>query len=279
MTTPTEEKKFDDDQKLKLPRPFLMRRLHSLLGLFLVLFLFEHLLVNSQASLFFQDDGYSFVRMVNKIHDIPYLKVVEILFLALPFLVHGLWGIHYAVTGRANSFGSGKKKPTLAQYKRNRAYTWQRWTSWILLIGISLHVYQMRFLYYPDVRTEGDQQFYTVQVENDPHLTTLAESFGATILNEGPKVSIEAPSAGVAIFLTVRNTFKSPLMVILYTILVIAASYHAFNGLWTAMITWGIACTRRSQIRLRILTTLLMWVVMVLGLMACWGPYWTQVWS
>lgn len=334
MTTPTHEKIFPEDEKLKLPLPFIFRRLHSLLGIFLVIYLFEHLLVNSQASMFFKDDGYTFVRMVNRIHAIPYLRVVEILFLGLPFLLHGLWGMHYAATSNNNSVGRGGKAPHLPQYKRNRAFTWQRLTSWILLVGIVLHVIQMRFLDYPEVRVEGDHKIYTVQVENDPKLATIAKNFDAKILKSGEKeplinyltgssadlsartsrssslthkglesdsalssgknldeisgkvvnqslqkVTIEAPSAGVAFFLIVRNTFKSPLMVLLYSIFVVSAAYHAFNGLWTAFITWGLTCTRRSQKRMRILTTLLMWLVMLFGLMACWGPYWTYVWS
>ena len=46
-------------------------------------------------------------------------------------------------------------------------------------------------------------------------------------------------SFGVATLLSVRQIFKSPLMIALYTVFVIAACYHAFNGLWSAMIAWG----------------------------------------
>ena len=279
MTTPTHEKNFPEDEKLKLPRAFIFRRLHSLLGIWLVIYLCEHLLVNSQASMFFQDDGYTFVRMVNKIHAIPYLKVVEILFLGLPFLLHGVWGVHYAMTSKANSLRRGGKAPALPQYKRNRSFTWQRITSWILLVGILLHVIQMRFLDYPEVRIKGDEKSYVVQVENDKKLAAVAKEFDAKIISTGKKVEIEAPNAGTAFFLIVRNTFKSRMMVLLYSIFVVSAAYHAFNGLWTAFITWGITCTRRSQKRMRVVTTFLMWVVMVLGLMACWGPYWNYIWS
>ncbi len=279
MTTPTHEKVFAEDDKLKLPLAFIFRRLHSLLGLWLVVYLFEHLLVNSQASMFFKDDGYTFVNMVNKIHAMPYLRVIEILFLGLPFLIHGLWGIKYAITSKNNSHSTRGKSPALPQYKRNRAFTWQRITSWILLVGIILHVIQMRFLNYPEMRVEGDKTTYFIEVDNDKQLSLIAANFDAKILSEGKTVKIETPDAGTAFFLIVRNTFKSPLMVVLYSILVVGASFHAFNGLWTAFISWGITLTRRSQRRMRLVTTILMWVVMILGLMACWGPYWTYAWS
>lgn len=279
MTTPTHEKSFPEDERLKLPVPFIFRRLHSLLGIFLAFYLFEHLMVNSQMALYFQNNGSTFVRLVNKIHAIPYLKVVEILVLGLPFLIHALWGVHYAFTSKINAFGGGKKKPNLSQYKRNRSFAWQRWTSWILLIGISLHVIQMRFWHYPEMRLEGEQKIYTIHVENDRQLPQVVSNLDAKIVQEGKEVTIDAPSAGAAFFLVVRNTFKSPVMVVLYSVFVISAAYHGFNGLWTAFITWGVTCTRCSQRRMRIITTLLMWVVMIFGLMACWGPYWTYVWS
>ena len=66
-------------------------------------------------------------------------------------------------------------------------------------------------------------------------------------------------------------------MVILYSILVIAATYHAFNGLWTFMITWGVTITRRSQRIMRFITTTMMTIVMFLGLISAWGTYWTTV--
>lgn len=285
MTTPTHEKSFPED-KYKLPLAFVFRRLHSLLGVWLVLYLCEHLLVNSQAALYFQNRGYEFIRLVNQIHEIPYLKVVEVIFLGLPFLIHGLWGIYYAYTSRNNSFSTNGKNPALPRYRRNRAFTWQRVTSWILLFGIILHVIQMRFLDYPSVFVEATGKTYVVQVKKDEQVQEVAKEMHAKIYTEEkwgetPKpghVLIEAQNAGTAFFFVVRDTFKSPLMVLLYSILVVAAAYHAFNGLWTAFITWGITLTRRSQQKLRYCTTFLMWVVMFLGLMACWGPYWNFVW-
>ncbi len=238
MTTPVHEKKFPSDERLKLPRPFIFRRLHSLMGLALVIYLFEHLYVNSQAAF---NGGSGFVAAVNKIHSLPYLKLIEILFIATPFFIHGIWGVKYAYTARLNSFRGSGKNPSLPQYKRNRAFSWQRITSWVILVGVIAHVVQMRFLRYPEPLFDGSY---------------LGGSMGAAFLE------------------VVKATFKSPAMVILYTVFVVASSYHAFNGLWTLLISWGLILTRRVQAVMRIVTTLLMWAVMAMGLVAIWGVYW-----
>lgn len=271
MTTPTQEKEFPSDEEFKLPRPFILRRLHSLLGLWLVIYLFEHLLVNSQMALYFENHGTAFIAMVNRIHDLPYLKAIEILFLGIPFLIHGVWGMYYAYTGKLNAHCTGGKKPSLPQYKRNRAYSWQRITSWLLVVGIVAHVIQMRFVDYPN--TDGN--FFTTQLEFDRGLPAVADKLGVQLKREENHVLAFAPTSGAAFYLIVRETFKSPLMVILYSLLVVAAGYHAFNGLWTFMISWGITLTRRSQKAMRKITSFLMALVILLGLMSAWGSYYT----
>ena len=55
-----------------LPSAFIWRRVHSLMGLWLVLFLMEHLLTNSQAALLLGDNGKMFVQMVNGLHNLPF---------------------------------------------------------------------------------------------------------------------------------------------------------------------------------------------------------------
>ncbi len=330
MTTPVHEKAFSSDERTKLPRPFILRRLHSLLGLWLVIYLSEHLLVNSQMALYFDDDGSSFVRMVNSIHNLPFLKAIEIIFLGLPFAIHGVWGFLYLRTSKLNAHRTNGSTPALAQFKRNRAYSWQRITSWLLIVGIIAHVVHMRFLEYPSHTQWGNKKIYMTALPYTPALSLVAQKLGAqlydadqlkekeqlmvqekalletmqpaddsqdpyfVLLNQvqeeeewlnaahdkpltGNKVLAVAPSAGAAFFLIVRQAFTNPLLVILYSMLVIAAAYHAFNGLWTFLITWGITLTRRSQKRVRAITTTLMGVVMFLGLLSAWGTYWTTL--
>lgn len=293
VTTPTKEKVFPEEEKGALPKPFIMRRLHSLLGLWLAIYLFEHLFVNSQAALFLHDNGLKFVALVNGIHNIPYLKVVELLILAIPFLIHGSWGMLYALTGKMNAKVTDGRTPSLPQFKRNRAYSWQRVTSWILVVGIIAHVVQMRFLDNPYLVMHDQTRLYLLKLEADPALANVAKKLNVDLytpeqlaqLNEkelkwveeqrfkkGEVVAV-SPSAGAAFFLVVRQTFKSPLMVILYSILVIAACYHGYNGLWTFMITWGATLTRRSQAIFRKFCQGLIILVSFLGLMAAWGTY------
>jgi succinate dehydrogenase / fumarate reductase, cytochrome b subunit len=305
-----------------IPNAFIWRRAHSLTGLWLVLFLIEHLLTNSQAALWIGDDGYGFVNGVNFIKGIPYLQVIEIFLLGVPLLIHGLWGIRYLLTAKYNSFGSDGTKPALPQYSRNHAYTWQRITSWILLIGIIAHVIHMRFIEYPTSVHLGTQHLYIVRVSTDDGLYTLSERLGFEIYNQQKinsktekfsptstnkvnnnilqemiaaqkqreeqsllaalerwplqenQLLVVSPSFGVAELLIVRNAFKSPTMILLYTGLVLAACFHAFNGLWTFMISWGVTLTARSQQLMRTLATSLMVLVAFLGLAAIWGTYW-----
>jgi len=304
-----------------IPKAFVWRRLHSIVGVWLVLFLFEHLLTNSQAALWIGDDGFGFVNGVNFIHNLPYLQVIELTLLGVPFLVHGLWGIKYLWTGKSNSFPSDGSKPALFKFSRNRAYTWQRWTSWILLIGLILHVVQMRFIEYPTSVKVGSQENYIVRLSEDAGLPTLAQRLDFKIytpdeagslqdevaqaakvvdvenavdkqdleqekrfakalekkpLTEG-EVAAVAKDFGTATLLIVRDTFKMPLMIALYSIFVVASCYHAFNGFWTSFITWGVTLTPRSQKLFLRLCILLMLLVIFLGLASAWGTYWVNL--
>lgn len=273
MATPVSEKKFESDELTKLSKPFIMRRLHSLLGLWISLYLFEHLLVNSQAALFFLDKGNGFIRMVNKLEDLPYLPFIEIIFLGVPFVIHGIWGLKYAMSAKFNSHKTKGNFPALPQYKRNRAYTWQRITAWILFFAIILHVVQMRII----DRPQAVGTHYNLLVKKDAGLENTVRELKGSMVEKGDKMLVTVPTAGASFFLVVRETFKNPLMVIAYSLFVIAACYHGFNGLWTFMIKWGVTLTRRSQKRMRTLANLFMYVTMFLGLLAAWGTYWTTL--
>ncbi|HEY5235777.1 MAG TPA: succinate dehydrogenase, partial [Rhabdochlamydiaceae bacterium] len=89
-----------------IPRAFIWRRIHSLMGLWLVLFLFEHLLVNSQAALLLGNNARGFVDGVNAIHNLPYLPIIEIFLLGFPIAIHGVLGVKYLFTAKFNSGGS-----------------------------------------------------------------------------------------------------------------------------------------------------------------------------
>lgn len=316
-------------------KPFVWRRLHSLMGLWLVIFLFEHLLVNSQAALLLGDNGRGFVELVNSIHNFPYLQAIEIFLLGVPILIHAVWGVKYLLTAKFNSRKTDGTAPDMHQYGRNRAYTWQRMTSWILLVGIILHVGKFRFMDYPDSINLGDKQSYFVTVSVDRGLYTVASRLGVHLYGKeqveqerkeidsshaeqtlvevagtlqgqdrydaqdqmilssaqayeqkvawlkvlerqkiGPgQVVAVASDFGTATLLSVRDTFKSPLHVGLYTIFVLAACFHAFNGFWTFLITWGVVLKVSAQRGALRLAWGLMALVAFFGLAAIWGTY------
>jgi succinate dehydrogenase / fumarate reductase cytochrome b subunit len=313
----------ESSQFSAIPRAFVWRRVHSLLGLWLVLFLIEHLLVNSQAALFVGDNGIGFVHAVNSIKDLPYLPVIEIVFLAIPFLMHGLWGVKYLLTGESNSLPSDGSSIALPQFARNHAYTWQRVTSWILLFAITGHVIHMRFIQYPDSAHRGTDYFYISRLHLDNGLYTLSKRLGFEVYDQQQVHQMEnqllkeiallpdngedsehriaaqqkheseawlaalqrqqlqpnqvlaiSTSFGIAELLMVRDAFKDPVVGLLYTGLVLASCFHAFNGLWTFLITWGVSLTAASQRMTRRLSTGLMLLIGFLGLTAIWGTYW-----
>lgn len=328
----------EEKSEVSAPKAFVWRRLHSLMGLWLVLYLTEHLLVNSQAALWIGDDGNGFVKLVNLIQSLPYLQVIEIVLLGVPFLIHGIWGVKYLFTSKANAHKSSTK-PSLGKYGRNRAYSWQRITSWILLVGIILHVIEMRFINHPAKVEIMNEDQYFVKLTFDGGLYTLADRLDVKLYNASEISHIQSPhivdfssaglsleslwqgpgeeyipekgmekvermrkaeehnylktlrnfhviedqivavtkSPGMAYLLVVRNTFKSPIMITLYTIFVLAAGFHAFNGFWTFLITWGWILSMRSQKKMVNFSLGAMFVVTLLGLVAIWGTYFVNL--
>ncbi len=324
-----------------LSSAFVWRRIQSLFGLWIVLFLCEHLLVNSQAALLIGDQGSGFVSMVNSIHNLPYLQVIELTLLGVPILVHMLWGVKYLWTAKFNSSRSNGSTPALPEYSRNHAYTWQRITSWILLFLLIFHVVKFRFLEYPTSINFGEKQVYFVRLQMDPGLYSVADRLDVSLYDQEEitqqKAAIEkkkpeealikaaerirkgdsteynardavivqsaqnyeqklewlaklsarplrngevmatASDFGTATLLTVRDTFKSPIYVGIYTIFVLAACFHAFNGFWTFLITWGIIIKMATQRWMVKLVVGLMILVAFLGLMAVWGTYWLNL--
>lgn len=320
----------------KTPGAFVHRRLHSFLGIWLVLFLIEHLLTNSEAALFFGADGEGFINMVNFIHSLPYLPLIEVALLLIPFSFHIVLGIKYLHTMRQNAYGNDPSKPLLKENRRNHAYTWQRITSWLLVLLIILHVGQMRFLKYPESVRLGSEEYFLVKAKEDPGLPTLSARLGvvayplsaiaierrnfeiekkaretatqakeaivslftgqeteerASLLRQElqqkeqfvealesfsinhEEVVLSAKSMGTAILMNVRETFKSPLMLILYSFFVLAAVFHASNGVFTFAVTWGICLSERGQRIFEKVSFALMALLGFLGLIAIWGTY------
>lgn len=335
---------------LSIPAAFAFRRIHSLLGLWLVLFLLEHLLTNSQAALLLGESGRGFVSMVNFLHDLPYLQALEIFLIGTPIAFHAALGIKYIFTAKNNAKKTDGSSPSLPQYGRNKAYRWQRISSWILLFCIIGHVAKFRFIEYPISVSEGLSSEYFVRVNLDSGLYTVAdrlhvklydmeavdkqkssfaerkeekslvelasevrespsihfvegvepESYSSQkeiLLTSAQKFSMKqkwmdaltarpvtkgqviavTKSFGVATMLSVRDTFKSPLYVLIYTVFVLAACFHAFNGLWTFVISWGLVFRQAAQKSMVTFCVTLMAIIAFLGLAAVWGTYWLNL--
>jgi len=267
-------------EEKKIPSAFLWRKLQSFAGLGLVIYLISHLLTNSQAAFPIGENGQKFVHMVNSIHELPFLLAIEIFIIVLPLLIHSIWGVYYLYSAKINSIATDGTTPSLPEYKENKGYTWQRITSVLLLFAIGAHVIHMRVLHYPGSITEGNQQFYTMQVTEDPSLNAIAEKLNVHLvesdLGSDNKLAI-ANDFGTAELLLVRESFKKPWLMFLYTIFVLAACYHAFNGVWSFLITWGITLTRRAQRLSRILCYIGMGLLSFLGLSAIYLTYWVNL--
>ncbi len=311
-----------------IPREFLKRRLHSLTGIFLILFLIEHMLTNSQAALWLGDEGKGFVDAVNFLHSLPYLQVIEIALLLVPFVIHGIWGLLYLRETKFNSFSSDGSTPSLP-YPRNIAFTWQRVTAIILAIGLVWHVISMRFLRYPEEIGRGINKTYAVIASPDNGIAAVAARLDAEVITEETKLlaidhlqkekqsykealeSLKGASLssgyerlkyeasvitekelfveelkpskdkwyvlsdnfGTAVLFTVRDAFKSYVTCIFYTLFVLAACFHAGNGLWTAAISWGLSVNERSRVFIRWVSYGLMALLSIWGLASIWLTY------
>ena len=271
-----------------IPISFIFRRVQSLTGFFLVLFLLEHLFTNSTAALFL-DEGSFFVKSVTLFQSIPYLHVVEVVLIGIPIALHAFLGVRYIITGDLNSFKTDGRRPALYQYKRNKAYSWQRITSYILAIGLVFHVVQMRFLDKPKKVIINNQATYFVKIKKDNKLEKLSKKMDIQIFSKDEVLNLDenfqkiklketqvlafSKISGVAFLLEVRNTFKNPFMVGIFSIFVLAASFNALNGFWTFLITWGFIISNRSQkISLGICFWIMLFIIS-LGFLSIWSSY------
>jgi succinate dehydrogenase / fumarate reductase cytochrome b subunit len=287
------------------------------MGLWLVLFLMEHLVTNSQAALWLGDRGAGFVRMVNTLHNLPYLQVIEWTLLGIPLLLHMGLGIQYALRAKSNAHKTDGSRPSLLKYGRNRAYSWQRITSWVLAVLLLCHVVKFRFLDYPTKVMTPQGFIYLTKIKQDPKLETLSWHLGVRLYDSkaigeekkkaqvqgkiisskqviwqvkeiqkaqnefiqkltdfslrGAEVVAESSNFGAITLLKVRETFQSPMYCVLYTIFVLATCFHAFNGLWTFILSWGLVIRLITQRALLRWTIGLMVIIAMLGLLAIWG--------
>ena len=114
-------------------REFVSRRLHSLLGVIPIgLFLIVHLVVNHFATSGVQ----SFNRAANFMESLPFVHVLEWIFIYLPLLFHAIYGLYIAFTAQ-NNVGR-------LSFFRNWMFLLQRITGVLTLIFLAWHVWETR---------------------------------------------------------------------------------------------------------------------------------------
>ncbi|HUQ33360.1 MAG TPA: succinate dehydrogenase cytochrome b558 subunit [Pyrinomonadaceae bacterium] len=132
---------------IRMSRTFILRKLHQLSGIVpLGAFLLEHFYTNSKA-VNPRTGVADFNEAVATLQGIPYILLVEILFIFIPLIFHAVYGLVITWEARPNNLAY--------PYPRNWFYTIQRLTGMILFFFIAFHVLNMRFGIVPGLETYG----------------------------------------------------------------------------------------------------------------------------
>jgi succinate dehydrogenase / fumarate reductase, cytochrome b subunit len=189
---------------------FVIRRLHSLLGLIPVgAFLFVHFVTNVSIL----DGPATYQLRVDQIHSLGpmTLLVVEWSCIFLPILFHGVIGLIIVARGKRNVFDY--------PYAGNFRYTLQRWTGVIAFAFILWHVFHTRGWFV-----------------SPWWLAHVTRPLGGGTFD----AAHAAATAAAAIQ-------ASLLVAIAYAIGTLACVYHLANGVWTMGITWGAWTSPNAQ--------------------------------
>jgi succinate dehydrogenase / fumarate reductase cytochrome b subunit len=231
----------------------LLRRLHSLLGVFPIgVYLFPHLITNSSIMWgrwltsthlsaaqvqhladvgIATDTGVEmFQHEVNYIHSLPALVLIEIGVLMLPIAFHALLGIWFALGAGANVQRYG--------YQGNWRYLLQRISGYLGVVFIFMHITSLRFGW-----TYGG----------------LLPTFDAVHAASTTGVHFQG------------STIATWAMAVIYLVCVLALVYHFANGLWTAALTWGLTVSVAAQRRWGYVCTVLGLALGVAAVLAVYG--------
>jgi succinate dehydrogenase / fumarate reductase cytochrome b subunit len=223
------------DQPLTLDEKhhFLLRRLHSLSGIVPIgAFLIEHLLTNSAAFNWFglfSGGRESFNQKVHWIHNLPFLLVVETLFIFVPLAFHAIYGVKIAMTSEPNT--------RVYRYGDNWRYSMQRWTGYIAFIFLIVHLLKFRFAHH----IGWGEEFIG---HEDPFELTRRG------FQDFHPWGLHIPAAAVIGF---------------YLVGLFASCFHLGNGIWSFCITWGITIGQRAQDRVKAVGMVVTWVLFIWG--------------
>jgi succinate dehydrogenase / fumarate reductase cytochrome b subunit len=192
------------------PTYFLLRRLHSLTGIFFGLYLIVHLTVNATmiqglgtaATPLAEGHPSIYQEQVSQIHRLPLLLGIELSFIFAPLIIHTVYGLYVAVNGKPNTGNYG--------YVKNWFYVMQRVTAIILVAFIFFHVGGFYGWFGKGLEFDADEAFRT----------------------------------------TVHHIQRSPLIsLVIYPLGILCATFHLANGFWTGAIAWGLTVSRKAQQR------------------------------
>lgn len=139
--------------EVRVPRHFILRRLHSLIGVVpLSLYLIIHLVIGATAI----SGNAAYDGIQSAIARIPLLVPFEILIIVLPLAFHALYGITIAVRSRNNPF--------FYPYTANWRYAVQRYSGYYLAVFIIIHMYFLwqRVRFTMEGRTDFNESAYEV---------------------------------------------------------------------------------------------------------------------
>jgi succinate dehydrogenase / fumarate reductase cytochrome b subunit len=111
---------------------FILRRLHSLTGIIFGGYLVVHLLVNATLA----EGGRIFQLQVDKIHSLPFLMVIETVFIYIPILFHTIYGVWVIFSGQPNV--------NHYSYTKNWFYFFQRLSAIIIVAFMIFHILGMK---------------------------------------------------------------------------------------------------------------------------------------
>jgi succinate dehydrogenase / fumarate reductase cytochrome b subunit len=132
---------------------FFWRRLHSLSGVVPIgAFLIEHFVSNAEAF----KGPVAYGKQVEFLNSLPGVFLLELFFIWIPILYHGLYGVYIWYRGETN----------VADYPwtGNWLYTTQRWTGIISFFYIVEHTWNLRFSGV-HLATHAEQSFAKVQAQ------------------------------------------------------------------------------------------------------------------
>ncbi|MBN2743129.1 succinate dehydrogenase / fumarate reductase cytochrome b subunit [Breznakibacter xylanolyticus] len=201
----------------------------SISGLFLIMFLFVHLLLNS--FLLIPDGGEMYNAGAHFMATNPMIKVMEPV-LAIGFIVHIVYALilsHQNAKARGNvAYASGNKTQGVSWMSKN-----------MLILGVTVLAFLVLHIAH-----------FWVKMKVTGH-DLLAHT---TIKVGGVETEVENAYA------LVNYTFSQLWVVIVYAIAAIGLAYHLMHGFWSAFQTIGFS-NNVWRVRLNIIGAIVAWVV------------------